>query len=188
MIFSKQKIVALERYTLWMKRASAPRCIPALAGVLITLFLTLHAHTARLQSTPPPQAQEHRSVWDGIYTEKQADRGERLYRSECVSCHGDQLTGKESENSPALTGKTFEDQWNGRTVGDLFRKILRKMPQDDPGRLTPQESADLVAFLLRFNKFPSGKTELPPENELLAVIHFDARKPDQKRIAPRSTY
>ncbi|HKD15679.1 MAG TPA: hypothetical protein VKE71_14185, partial [Candidatus Angelobacter sp.] len=66
---------------------------------------------------------------------------------------GDQLTGKESENSPALTGKTFEDQWNGRTVGDLFRKILRKMPQDDPGRLTPQESADLVAFLLRFNKF-----------------------------------
>src|SRR5215813_11724735 len=165
MIFSKQKIVALERYTLWMKRASAHRCMPALAGVLITLFLTLHAHTARLQSTPPPQAQEHR-----------------------LSCHGDQLTGKESENSPALTGKTFEDQWNGRTVGDLFRKILRKMPQDDPGRLTPQESADLVAFLLRFNKFPSGKTELPPDNEPLAAIHFEARKPDQKKIALRSTY
>ena len=121
-------------------------------------------------------------MWDGVYTDKQAERGGRLFRSECSSCHGDQLAGKESENTPALTGKDFETQWSGRTVGDLFRKILRKMPQDDPGRLTPQEGADLVAFLLNFNKFPAGKTELPPQPEPLAAIHFDEKKPDQKRL------
>jgi len=54
------------------------------------------------------------------------------------------------------------------------------MPQDEPGTLTPQQSADLVAFLLSFNKFPAGKSDLPPNNDPLAAILFDTRKPEQK--------
>src|SRR5438876_3128832 len=41
-------------------------------------------------------ATESRSVWDGVYTEEQAKRGESIYRKECAVCHGDMLTGGES--------------------------------------------------------------------------------------------
>jgi cytochrome c len=119
---------------------------------------------------------ETRSVWDGVYTQKQAERGEDLYYHKCSSCHGDKLTGKESENAPALTGNEFEKQWNDRTVADLYRKILRKMPDDNPGELTPQQSADLVAYILSSNKFPAGKNELPPDNAPLSNIRF-GKKP-----------
>jgi cytochrome c len=130
--------------------------------------------------TPGQPGQGSRSVWDGVYNQAQADRGNALYSHECASCHGDNLMGKESENSPALTGERFTSQWDGRTVGDMFRKILRKMPQDDPGTLSPQQSVDLVAFLLSFNKFPAGKAELPPQNDVLAGIRFDQKKIEQK--------
>lgn len=130
--------------------------------------------------TPSQQGQGSRSVWEGIYNQAQADRGKGLYTHECTSCHGDNLMGKESENSPALTGERFTSQWDGRTVADMYRKILRKMPQDDPGTLSPQQSVDLVAFLLSFNKYPVGKTELPPQNDVLAGIRFDQKKIEQK--------
>lgn len=143
--------------------------------VLTAFFIRLRAQSAN----QPSQAELH-SVWDGVYNEKQAERGAALYYQECSSCHGDKLTGKESENSPPLAGEKFTTQWNGRTVGDMFRKILRKMPDDDPGTLTPQQSADLVAFILSFNKFPAGKAELPAGNESLATIRFDAKKPEHK--------
>jgi S-disulfanyl-L-cysteine oxidoreductase SoxD len=130
--------------------------------------------------TPNQPGQGSRSVWDGVYSQPQADRGKALYSHGCASCHGDNLMGKESENSPALTGERFTSQWDGRTVGDMYRKILRKMPQDDPGTLSPQQTVDLVAFLLSFNKFPAGKSELPPQNDVLAGIHFDQKKIEQK--------
>ena len=32
------------------------------------------------------------SVWNGVYTDEQAKRGEPLYRLRCASCHGDKMT------------------------------------------------------------------------------------------------
>jgi len=39
-------------------------------------------------------AQTSRSVWDGVYTEAQAKRGEAIYEQNCVSCHGPALMEK----------------------------------------------------------------------------------------------
>lgn len=145
--------------------------LPAAAFVIAgVLLMKLGAQT------PNQQGQGSRSVWDGVYSQAQADRGKAFYLHDCASCHGDNLMGKESENAPALTGERFTSQWDGRSVGDMYRKILRKMPQDDPGTLSPQETVDLVAFLLSFNKFPAGKAELLPQNDVLAGIHFDQKK------------
>ena len=156
------------------------RTKPVFFAIAAVIVLAGFCPRLRAQSSNQPTQAETHSVWDGVYNEKQAERGAALYYHECSSCHGDKLTGKESENSPALTGEKFTTQWNGRTVGDMFRKILRKMPDDDPGTLSPQESADLVAFILSFNKFPAGKAELPAVNESLATIRFDAKKPEHK--------
>src|SRR5208282_5526805 len=83
-----------------------------------------------------PEA-ESRSVWDGVYTEDQAKRGEPVYSKECASCHGAMLTGGES--APPLTGGAFLANWNGLTLGDLFDRIRKTMPQSNPGRLTRQQ-------------------------------------------------
>jgi mono/diheme cytochrome c family protein len=125
------------------------------------------------------QAPASRSVWDGVYTEDQAKRGETIYRKECAACHGDMLTGGES--APPLTGGAFLANWDGLTMGDLFDRIRKTMPQSNPGRLTRQQDADILAFMLSVNKFPSGKTELYRQSEMLKEIRFELAKPAPKK-------
>jgi mono/diheme cytochrome c family protein len=126
-----------------------------------------------------PAAAETRSVWDGAYTEEQAKRGEALYQKECKACHGVALGGGES--SPPLTGGAFLSNWNGLTLGDLFERIRKTMPQNAPGKLNRQQNADVLAFLLSANKFPAGKTELSRQTEFLKEIRFEAVKPEAKK-------
>ena len=119
---------------------------------------------------------ESRSVWDGVYTEEQAKRGDEVYKKECAACHGAELTGGES--APPLTGGAFQANWNGLTLGDLFERIRRTMPQDKPARVNRQQKSDILAYLLSCNGFPVGKTELPHQTEFLNEIRLDAKKPD----------
>jgi cytochrome c len=121
-----------------------------------------------------------RSTWDGVYTKAQSERGKTLYDRHCLDCHGDELEGDVVEH-PALAGGAFVYKWNGLTVGDLFERIHRDMPMDHPGILSRQNAVDLTAFLLRFNEFPPGESELPADMMALRQIRFDAGKPDRKK-------
>lgn len=121
---------------------------------------------------------ESRSVWDGVYTEEQAKRGDEVYKKECAACHGAELTGCES--APPLTGGAFQANWNGLTLGDLFDRIRKTMPQSKPGSLTRQQNSDVLAFMLSVNKFPAGKTELYRQSEMLKEIRFETKKPPAK--------
>jgi len=129
--------------------------------------------------TQEPAPVYTRSVWDGVYTEEQAKRGEPVYRKECAACHGEQLNGGES--APPLTGGAFLSNWNGLTLGDLFDRIRKTMPQTSPGRLSRQQDADILAFMLSMNKFPSGKTELYRQTEMLKEIRFESEKRTEKK-------
>jgi S-disulfanyl-L-cysteine oxidoreductase SoxD len=128
----------------------------------------------RAQETPATS----RSVWDGVYTAEQAKRGEEIYRKECASCHADTLVG--GGGATPLTGGAFLSNWNGLTVGDLFGRIRKTMPQGSLGKLTKQQDADVLSYLLSFNKFPAGKAELQKQVEFLKEIRFEATKPDVK--------
>jgi quinoprotein glucose dehydrogenase len=119
-----------------------------------------------------------RSTWDGVYTKAQADRGEGLYNQLCRDCHGDDLLG-DPENPPLTTG-AFVYKWNSLTLGDMFERVHRDMPPDHRGTLTRQKAADLVAYILSFNKFPEGSRELPPDLPALREIRFDATPPEKK--------
>jgi mono/diheme cytochrome c family protein len=121
------------------------------------------------------KAQGAASLWDGVYTEGQAKRGEAAYKKDCGSCHGDDLGG--SGQAPALAGNDFKMDWNGLSVGDLFDRIRVSMPADRPGKLTPEEYADILAFMLKGNQFPAGKQELPGKTEPLKQIRFETAKP-----------
>jgi hypothetical protein len=66
------------------------------------------------------------------------------------------------------------------TLGDLFDRIRKTMPQTKPGSLTRQQNADVLAFMLSVNKFPAGKTELYRQSEMLKEIRFETKKPAEK--------
>jgi len=157
-----------------MRNGSAARL--ALVVLVIALPLPL---TSRAQSQQSVAASEMRSVWDGVYTDEQARRGQPLYHDACSACHGDTLKG--SGETPALAGNTFLSNWNGLPLGDLFERIRRTMPQDKPSRVNRQQKADILAYLLSCNGFPVGKTEIPRQTEFLNEIRFDATKPDPKK-------
>jgi mono/diheme cytochrome c family protein len=148
----------------------------ALAACACLVFISAARGALRAQE---PAATETRSVWDGAYTEEQAKRGEALYQKECKGCHGVALAGGES--SPPLTGGAFLSNWNGLTLGDLFERIRKTMPQNAAGKLNRQQNADILAFVLSANKFPAGKTELSRQTEFLKEIRFEAVRPDQKK-------
>ena len=120
-------------------------------------------------------AQQAESVWDGVYTEQQAKRGEPLFAKECAVCHGVDLEGGEA--TPALRGGEFIWRWNGLSIGDLFERIRVSMPQDDPRRVSRRDKADILAFLLLENGFPLGERQLGYRSEMLRQIKFLAAKP-----------
>ena len=148
-----------------MKFKIATLTILALAVVGVSLT------TLRAQS-------DTRSVWDGVFTEDQAKRGQAAYNENCSSCHGDSLTG--GEMAPALAGGDFQSNWNGLTMGDLYDRIRTTMPLNKPGKLSREVNADILAYILRVNQFPAGQTELPHQSEVLKLIRFESVKPDKK--------
>ena len=117
------------------------------------------------------------SVWDGVYTDAQAGRGKAGYAQFCAMCHVDNLEG--SGQIPPLAGPEFLKNWDGQTLADLFDKMQETMPADAPGKLSHEQNADILSFLLQFNKFPSGSTELKYDPALLKNIPFEAKKPSK---------
>ena len=123
------------------------------------------------QNPPPKQ-----SVWDGVYTDAQATRGERTYGRSCEQCHGSDLAGDPVMEIPALSLDSFMTNWSGKTVKDLFETMHRAMPKDKPGSLGTGAYIDVVAYLLQANKFPSGSRELPRTPEQLETIVIERSK------------
>jgi cytochrome c len=115
------------------------------------------------------------SVWDGVYTEEQAKRGEMIYYERCAVCHGAQLEG--GDMTPTLVGGLFTSTWNDLALSELFERIRITMPLNQPSTLSRQQTADVTAFLLKSNKWPAGQTELPRELEPLKEIQIQALKP-----------
>ena len=119
-------------------------------------------------------AQERlRTVWDGVYTSQQAERGRQQYLNRCADCHGDELEGDVVEH-PELAGGNFRDKWDGETLGSLFERIHRDMPQRNPGTLSRETTVDLIAYILSMNKYPPGPQELPRDTPSLKEIRIES--------------
>src|SRR5581483_526817 len=94
----------------------------------------------------------------GVYTDQQAARGKTISDNLCLQCHGDSLVG--TEFGPPLVGKTFDDDFDGMTLGDLFDLIQTTMPQSNPGSLSPAQTVDVIAYILKSNELRAGQTPL----------------------------
>lgn len=149
------------------------------AGVVFGAIASVIAGTGAAVALPSargaPAERQQRTVWDGLYTSEQADRGAALYREWCASCHAPDLSG--GDVAPGLVGGEFVWNWSGLTVGQLFERLRISMPQEDPSRVTRAEKADILAFMLRANAFPAGAHELPDRAAMLDQFLFEALEP-----------
>ena len=110
-----------------------------------------------------------------MYTDAQATRGAVLFDKECAQCHGP--SGEGGGMAGALAAPAFSANYDGQTVGDLFDRNRTTMPPAKEGQLSGQEFADITAFMLQFNTFPAGQTELPSQSMALKSIKYLAEKP-----------
>jgi mono/diheme cytochrome c family protein len=130
---------------------------------LLALALCLPVVTLAGQDPNRPDTPPARSTMSGVYSAEQAGRGEETYMGVCVSCHP----------IAVYTGQAFTLVWGGRPLSDLFGVMREKMPKSDPGSLTPEEYAQVVAYLLKKNDVPAGKNELPADADELSKIRIE---------------
>lgn len=150
----------------------------AAAAIMTIVYAGAFYSSVRAQpvaGAQEPAAASAQSVLDGVYTAEQGKRGEAIYAAECSTCHGASLEG--GEMAPPLAGSAFMSNWQGLTVGDLFERIRISMPDGNPGKLSRQQNADVIAYMLSAGKYAAGKAELPKEVELLKQIKIEPAKP-----------
>ena len=97
-----------------------------------------------------------------FYSAAQAVRGKGFFRETCLSCH----------SSSEFRGSTFERQWRGRTVRDLYASIAFSMPDDNPGGLPAQTYTDIIAYVLELNGYPPGASELMPDRSAMRALEL----------------
>lgn len=96
------------------------------------------------------------TVWQGVYTEAQAVRGQGEYAAHCASCHRDDLSGY----NDILKGRRFMEKYRESSLHLLFDKTKTTMPRGAPATLSDKAYVDIVTYMLKVNEFPAGSQEL----------------------------
>ena len=148
------------------RRLFAALLIAALCPFGAALVVPEAVNGAAIEATLA--AQDQTTIWNGVYTDDQATRGQLVYEQECAQCHLDDLMG--DGIAPALIGSSFFFRWSDLSVGDMYVAIRTTMPQGAPASLSPAGYADISAYLLQMNKVPGGDTELPTDMDDLEGI------------------
>jgi len=136
------------------------------AGMLSSAALTL-------------AAQATQTIWSGVYSEAQAQRGGDAYKLQCAYCHQPDLSGGFFDNgtgrAPALAGpkafdSSFLERWRDQTVGEFIATIAATMPQTKPASLPVQTYIDIATFVMSKNGIPAGPADLPADVPTLQEI------------------
>jgi len=118
------------------------------------------------------------TVWDGVYTDAQAERGKASFEANCVACHKADLTGIED----ALKGEQFLERRREDNL-DAFFAELKTMPLRKPGSLSNEVYLDILSYVLQANAMPSGAAEL----KLDALSRIRVVKKDGPAPVPTSS-
>jgi mono/diheme cytochrome c family protein len=133
------------------------------------------AHQQSAPPTPPaapatPSAiTDARSSMSGAYSAQQAKLGGDIFIGICVGCH----------TLASQTGSEFKSRWEGHSLFDLLTFVGQEMPKDDPGSLSTDEAAQVVAYLLKANGMPPSDADMPKDDAVLKKIKIEV--PKEKR-------
>jgi mono/diheme cytochrome c family protein len=110
------------------------------------------------------------TIWDGVYTAAQAERGKATFDLSCSRCHNSDLSG--SDRGPTLVGDKFLANWLDGNLEALFSFIRDQMPQGSANIVNDAGKADVLAYMLQRNNYPTGKTELTPDTGKLEMVQI----------------
>lgn len=105
-----------------------------------------------------------RTINDAIYTEEQAEAGEKLYAQHCLACHDKKYF------RPVLKA------WDGQPLGILYTVMSASMPESNPGALPRKDYVDILAYILSLNRYPAGEAELDYRDGMLDDIVISGRE------------
>lgn len=114
------------------------------------------------------EAAGERTIFDGVYTDEQAERGKGFFSSDCATCHSN--TARGSSAAPGLIGYTLDSKYADQPLYNYFDYMRTNMPPSNAGWFLDQEYADIVAYLLSLHGAPAGDTELEGTEEALSAI------------------
>jgi len=137
-------------------------------AVVRSCFFGIGVLVAAFALCPQIEAQAVNSRKIATYTADQAAKGKLAYAQNCASCHGTDLDGGEIASS--LRGNSFSQNWGGKTAEALFTYISTKMPPANPGSLSPETTAQIVAHILLTNGVQPGDAPLPTDTTALASM------------------
>lgn len=132
----------------------------------------------------PPAAQRADGPPPALYTSAQAKAGRSVYLKHCLKCHGKDLQGT---LAPAVAGTSFlkSAQHNGWTLYIMRYIVANTMPLHEPGTLSPEQYANVLAYLLASDCYPAGEKPFPQHDDEqfkhialqpLTGVHPDNRK------------
>jgi S-disulfanyl-L-cysteine oxidoreductase SoxD len=111
-----------------------------------------------IRAAAPQDVPTFKTVWDGVYTAPQAERGKELAENHCIECHGDTLGGGKA---PPLHGDRWMELWREGALDNIYDYIRASMPAERPkGDLTDDSYLDILAYILQSNDMPAGQQEL----------------------------
>jgi cytochrome c len=141
------------------------------------ILLVVGLVESRSSAQSDAKSSRTRTVWDGVYTAGQAERGKVAYTRNCSFCHGDDLEGGAYDGDlvPALSGDDFIA--HSGDLNKVFAFMRRAMPADKPAILDDDVYSDILAYMLQKNGCPNGATELKPSPSVLETIRF-VKKPN----------
>lgn len=138
-------------------------------GSIATIFVFAFAAIGTAQSPSPAT-----TVWQGVYTDAQAARGQSEYAAHCARCHRDDLAGY----NDILKGRRFMEKNRESTLQMFFEKTKTTMPRGAAGTLSDNTYVDIVSYVLKENAFPAGAQELRVEDlQKIQVIGKDGPEP-----------
>ena len=139
--------------------------VSVVANTVLLTYALPGARKGKVETTSTPQT----TIWSGVYTDRQAKTGQRIYEQQCTQCHLDDLSG--AERATMLIGEPFLSRWNNLSLNDMVSTIRDTMPTGAVGSLSDEETVNLIAYLLHKNEVPNGDTELSVNrDDLLNII------------------
>ncbi|HQR11165.1 MAG TPA: c-type cytochrome, partial [Casimicrobiaceae bacterium] len=106
-----------------------------------------------------------------FFSADQVAQGRFEFSQKCAVCHGAQLQGG---GAPALSGRQFSAQWNGKSLKELYSYVHANMPLGQGGDLSSQEYADIVSYVLAQNGLPAGGEKLTPKSPMERVLDLSS--------------
>ncbi len=139
-----------------------------IATVALMLWAGPHVAVGQSRTAGDNHHPSSSTIWSGVYTPDEADRGKTTGAKLCASCHGPELKG--TDKAPRLTGQPFFDKWSELRLADVVAYIQNAMPRTHAFFVGPDDTRDIIAYMLRESGVPAGHQPISKDMNVLNDI------------------